>query len=489
PKPDNANASGHDKKARMGYFETKGARPTQEDALTYEQFDQKQFTPKDSNQPLSPVEIGHRLWTSFKILNRNIPKAGTTAATTVYDGKGNLVTATLADSVTFAAVYDKKGHCIGVSRLNSVTHKPTDPNELARIQAAGGFVAGGRVQGQLAVSRAMGDHSVRGVCAEATIDITSTSQIVQNLGIDPKRVGSIQIITTCDGFTDGAGNDQSKKGHEQYLFNKLRTIPGAGTKSEQQLANYLAKQAIKDGSQDNVSIAVQTINAKTPRFLLGLYDGHGGKEASTFVARHIAPMFEAQCAMSRQVYAQQELAVNNRQEQFYRDNPKNGLTSPLTTSTTPVIPKEEKVSFLGRMVQSVRQILSPKSEVTEPKPQVAEAEARAKLSESARNKPAAPLPPGVRPASPLPPSVSSPQQQTASNWVADRGKAAQQTSGFNQFKVDQQTTNPLTRLLPNPASVTTDFRQQVTGQRQEQQAAKEKGAEKDHYTSLPMKPN
>jgi serine/threonine protein phosphatase PrpC len=36
-------------------------------------------------------------------------------------------------------------------------HKPTDEAEKRRIQAAGGFVLNGRVDGGLAVSRALGD--------------------------------------------------------------------------------------------------------------------------------------------------------------------------------------------------------------------------------------------------------------------------------------------------------------------------------------------
>ena len=36
-------------------------------------------------------------------------------------------------------------------------HKPDDPGEMKRIKAGGGFVDDGRVQGIIAVSRAIGD--------------------------------------------------------------------------------------------------------------------------------------------------------------------------------------------------------------------------------------------------------------------------------------------------------------------------------------------
>lgn len=39
----------------------------------------------------------------------------------------------------------------------SYDHKPDNAGELARVKAAGGFVEEGRVQGVIAVSRAIGD--------------------------------------------------------------------------------------------------------------------------------------------------------------------------------------------------------------------------------------------------------------------------------------------------------------------------------------------
>lgn len=39
----------------------------------------------------------------------------------------------------------------------SVDHKPDDPIEKERIEKAGGYVQTGRVNGNLAVSRALGD--------------------------------------------------------------------------------------------------------------------------------------------------------------------------------------------------------------------------------------------------------------------------------------------------------------------------------------------
>jgi len=44
----------------------------------------------------------------------------------------------------------------------SEDHKPENAGELSRIQRAGGFVEDGRVNGMLALSRALGDFEYKG---------------------------------------------------------------------------------------------------------------------------------------------------------------------------------------------------------------------------------------------------------------------------------------------------------------------------------------
>ncbi|MCL9684472.1 hypothetical protein [Legionella maioricensis] len=108
-----------------------------------------------------------------------------------YDGRGNLITATLADTVTFAVIYGKKGDALGVIRLNKVTHKGSNEPEKRRIEAAGGTILFDRVYKDrltLGVSRAIGDQRFKdsGVCSEASIDVTNVKKIAEDLHIDPK---------------------------------------------------------------------------------------------------------------------------------------------------------------------------------------------------------------------------------------------------------------------------------------------------------------
>lgn len=315
------NVMYQDKHMSFGYFEMQNFpfRSAQEDALIWEILEQ-------SLGALSPEEIGKRLWTTYRTLDEQILKKGytdgTTASTTVFDGRGNLITATLADAASFAAIYDKEDHLLGAVRLNSVTHKPTNPEEALRIEQTGGTVVWDRVDGVLAISRAIGDKLLKrhGVYSEATVDITSIGDLAKKYNLSCETIGKIQIITTCDGFTDGANND-TKRGHEQFLYQSLHEIIKSNKKQpEVEIAKALAYKAKTNGSYDNISVAIQTITHNTPAFLLGVYDGHGGAEASTYVANHISDEFKNQCILTSSAYAEQELSVEKNKFVYQRDN-------------------------------------------------------------------------------------------------------------------------------------------------------------------------
>ncbi|KTD44304.1 PP2C family serine/threonine-protein phosphatase [Legionella parisiensis] len=312
------------KEHHFGLYETIGLRPSQEDAVF------ACWYARDHFKYLTPKEIGRRLWTSYHLINilgRNVMYGGTTASTTVYDGHGALITATLADSISFAVIFDKQGEIAGVMRLNNIIHHPNA--ELERIQRAGGVVFFDRINGQLAVSRAIGDfdYNAEVVCADASIDINYLDEIYEHIGILKESVGKVQLITTCDGFTEPLAY-QTKKEHEQWLLNCLREIPSARTQKEQLLAKMLANKAIEWGSRDNISIAVQTLSLSLP-FLIGIYDGHGGKDASRYTAENIGAIFDYQCSLTQEAYALQSLSADKNFTIYYRDNKDREWYEPL----------------------------------------------------------------------------------------------------------------------------------------------------------------
>lgn len=341
----------------FGLYETMGARPTQEDAAFACWYPQNHF------KWLTPQEIGRRLWTSYHLINilgRNAMYGGTTASTTVYDGYGTLITATLADSISFAVIYDKQGEPAGVVRLNNIIHHPHV--ELERIKRAGGAVFFDRINGQLAVSRAIGDfdYNAKVVCADANIDIHCLGELYTHLGISPESVGKVQIITTCDGFTEPLAF-QTQKEHEQWLFNCLSDITSASQQEEQQLAKMLANKALEWGSRDNISIAVQTISFSFP-FLIGIYDGHGGKGAARFTAENIGAVFDYQCSLTQAAYAQQSLSADKHFTTYYRDNKDEEWYEPLAQSAKKE--RESKLSEPGG-VRAQMQLLMDQEEDNE----------------------------------------------------------------------------------------------------------------------------
>jgi YD repeat-containing protein len=295
----------------FGLHEMKGWRPTQEDAAVACWYAKNAFT------ALSPQEIGKRLWTTYKLINQHCCKpgfAGSTASTTVYDGQGNLITATLGDSVAFAVVYNKENQVQSVTRLNQIIHHPNYDRE--RFEKDGGVIISGRAQGaygSLALSRALGDYEYRklGVCDDAHINIATTNEL------SSEDIGTIKIITTCDGFTDPA-SQQTKEGHEQWLFDCLNS--NLENMSESQLADFLVLKAFNAKSQDNISVLVQTV-LDYP-FLVGIYDGHGGVQTSSYCAQHINEVFVQQCNLDSRAYAKQDLSADYHFEIYCRDNQK-----------------------------------------------------------------------------------------------------------------------------------------------------------------------
>ena len=103
----------------------------------------------------------------------------------------------------------------GVPAVCTLDHKPTVPAEKERIQKAGGSVMIHRVNGSLAVSRALGDFEYKSVEGKGP-----TEQLVSpapEVFIDARQQDDEFLVLACDGIWDVMTNEDLCKFINQQM--------------------------------------------------------------------------------------------------------------------------------------------------------------------------------------------------------------------------------------------------------------------------------
>ncbi|CAO0790994.1 unnamed protein product [Mucor circinelloides] len=101
-----------------------------------------------------------------------------------------------------AVISTKDGRAIPLTQ----DHKPKHPKEAQRIKNAGGYVENGRVNGSLALSRALGDFNFKNN-TQLTPDhqaVTAEPDIIEHLLTDHDEF----VVLACDGIWDCLTNQQ-----------------------------------------------------------------------------------------------------------------------------------------------------------------------------------------------------------------------------------------------------------------------------------------
>ena len=184
----------------------------------------------------SRIKLG--LINAYKLANKNFlntkEESGSTCNTLIINKKNSkFYVANVGDSRAIA--------CYKNGTVKEITkdHKPTDPKEKAKIESKGGFVEDKRVDGILAMSRAMGDRKI-------AHHISATPDIFE---------GSIKkikyIVQASDGLYDVMKSVDVCKFINQLL---AKGMP------KNRIPRLLVSHAIKIGSQDNVSVIITYIN-------------------------------------------------------------------------------------------------------------------------------------------------------------------------------------------------------------------------------------
>jgi len=134
----------------------------------------------------------------------------------------------------------------GKPALVTVDHKPSNPPERERIQNAGGSVMIQRVNGSLAVSRALGDFEYKNVEAKGP-----TEQLVSpepEFFIKSRDHSEDQfLVLACDGVWDVMTSEDIC----QFISARMKV-----TENLETVANEVIDTCLHKGSRDNMSIII-----------------------------------------------------------------------------------------------------------------------------------------------------------------------------------------------------------------------------------------
>jgi serine/threonine protein phosphatase PrpC len=154
----------------------------------------------------------------------------------------------------------------GVAKPLSFDHKPNDPVELNRITSAGGFVRMKRVDGDLAVSRAIGDFQYKN-----RVNLPPELQKVTALPdilVYPRDMNKDEfVVVACDGIWDVVTNQECVT-IIQKIFDEGET--DIGSTCEELLDIGLEKR-----SRDNMTMLIVSL----PKCRFSTTGGSGGVSA------------------------------------------------------------------------------------------------------------------------------------------------------------------------------------------------------------------
>lgn len=194
------------------------------------------------------------------ITPKNAPQSGSTAATVILFGR-RLFAANVGDSRV--VLCRAGGQCVELTS----DHKPSRPDEAARVRAAGGFILHKRVMGELAITRAFGDKSfkmgIKAMLEEEAEELaggTDGNEQVKDLtaplvSAEPEIASMILshndefLLLACDGLFDVF------RSQDAVALARQELIAHRGEPAE--VARILSDQAIRvRRSRDNVSILI-----------------------------------------------------------------------------------------------------------------------------------------------------------------------------------------------------------------------------------------
>jgi protein phosphatase 1B len=194
---------------------------------------------------LDSVRVGLR--TGFLRLDEEL--RGLPETTTGEDRSGTTVICTLIspNNIIFANCGDSRSVLCREGRVAAATvdHKPVNPVEKDRIQKAGGSVMIQRVNGSLAVSRALGDFEYKNVAGKDACEQLVSPE--PEVTIEERSDADEFLVLACDGIWDVMSNE------ELCDFIRSRMLL---TDDLKLISNWVVDTCLAKGSRDNMSIII-----------------------------------------------------------------------------------------------------------------------------------------------------------------------------------------------------------------------------------------
>lgn len=132
----------------------------------------------------------------------------------------------------------------------SFDHKPNSPSELSRVKDAGGFVRYRRVDGDLAVSRGLGDFRFK--MNDAMDHTLQKVSIEPELIVCPRDDDNDQfLVLACDGIWDVMDN--------QECAEEIQNVMDSGESDMGNICENMLDTCLKRNSRDNMTICVVTL--------------------------------------------------------------------------------------------------------------------------------------------------------------------------------------------------------------------------------------
>jgi len=155
---------------------------------------------------------------------------GCTSVTVLVRGKGENRQIFCANVGDARAVLCRDGKAIRMT----FEHKASDVDEAKRITDGGGFIIHGRVNGQIIITRSLGDHLMK----EFIIGDPFTFH-------DSLTDKDTWLIVACDGLWDVMEDQQA-----------VDLVLANSTSTASEISKKLLIKALQDGTTDNLSIVV-----------------------------------------------------------------------------------------------------------------------------------------------------------------------------------------------------------------------------------------